>query len=54
MTGTCLERLTPEQLDGLACVACATDLAAPGVPSVPVGHVNGGQVFACRSCAGPA
>ncbi|MFC5753398.1 hypothetical protein [Actinomadura rugatobispora] len=39
--------LTDEQRDGTACVACGTDLAVTGLPSVPVGVVKGAMVFAC-------
>lgn len=43
--------LTDEQRDGVACVTCAADLGT--VPSVPVGVVDGGQVFACTACVEP-
>lgn len=35
--------LTPAMLAGIACVLCGDERA----PMVPVGHVDGGQVFAC-------
>jgi hypothetical protein len=41
-------QLTPEQLDGLACVVCGLGFTTT-VPSRPVGHVDGCQVFACTS-----
>lgn len=39
--------LTERQRDGLACVACGTDLDRPGLHCVPVGMVDGGPVFLC-------
>ncbi|HEX7039923.1 MAG TPA: hypothetical protein VF202_07430 [Trueperaceae bacterium] len=47
-----LDALAPEQRDGLACVVCGVDYTAtPGlIPNLPVGTVDGGQVFACTSC----
>ena len=43
--------LTEAQRDGLACVTCGRDYLAEAVPTphVPVGVVDGGQVFACAS-----
>jgi len=43
--------LTEAQRDGLACVTCGRDYLADAVPTphVPVGVVDGGQVFACAS-----
>lgn len=38
-------KLTGVQLDGAACVKCHAETD----PMKPVGHVNGGQVFACSS-----
>ncbi|MFS2291729.1 MAG: hypothetical protein FWJ90_03365 [Actinomadura sp.] len=37
--------LTDDQRDGLSCVACGQEL----ISAVPVGMVDGGQVFACTS-----
>lgn len=42
--------LTAAQYDGLACVVCGRDYLAEPVSHVPVGLVDGGQVFACTSC----
>jgi hypothetical protein len=42
--------LTAEQLDGLACVICNADHCRVDVPTVPVGAVDGCQVFACVPC----
>ncbi len=44
--------LTREQYDGAACVVCG-HVFALGDPfgSMPVGVVDGGQVFACTPCA---
>lgn len=42
--------LTEAQYDGLACVVCGRDYLADPVPHVPVGMVDGGQVFACTGC----
>ncbi|MGW1270727.1 hypothetical protein [Streptomyces sp. NPDC002491] len=39
--------LTPAQLDGIACVVCADESG----PMIPVDVIDGGQVFAHRSCA---
>ncbi|WP_432159008.1 hypothetical protein [Streptomyces sp. bgisy153] len=39
-------QLTPAQLDGIACLVCAVEDG----PMVPVGVVNGCQVFAHRVC----
>jgi hypothetical protein len=41
--------LTTAQEDGLACVVCNTDWTVNPVPNVPVGRVDGVQVFACRN-----
>lgn len=41
------EDLTDAQADGVACVLCGRDLT--GAPSVPLGVVAGGQVFACSA-----
>ena len=43
--------LTDEQRDGLACTVCGVDYTrtAELIPNVPVGTVDGGQVFACAS-----
>jgi hypothetical protein len=50
-----LGTLTPSQLDGLSCVLCGAGIAildAP--PSVPVGTVDGRQLFTCSpSCSAP-
>jgi len=43
--------LTPAQLDGTACVVCGIDYLVEPIPHVPVGIVDGGQVFACTTCA---
>lgn len=43
--------LTAAQYDGLACVVCGRDYLADPVSHVPVGMVDGGQVFACTGCA---
>lgn len=41
-------RLTGAQVRGLACVACKADFVAADAPgSVPVGHADGVQLFAC-------
>ncbi|MFF4779383.1 hypothetical protein ACFY05_41870 [Microtetraspora fusca] len=37
--------LTPAQRDGLACIRCGDETA----PMVPVGHVDGVQVFECTT-----
>lgn len=37
------ELLTDDQRNGVACVVCSSQTA----PMVPVGIVDGGQVFAC-------
>ncbi|MFF4672122.1 hypothetical protein ACFY1C_20030 [Streptomyces sp. NPDC001279] len=42
--------LTPAQRDGTACIECGDDTA----PMVPIGHVDGGQVFQCTSHADDA
>lgn len=44
--------LTDHQRDGLACVVCGLDYETGTVPTphVPVGMVDGGQVFACVTC----
>ncbi|MFC5748898.1 hypothetical protein [Actinomadura rugatobispora] len=49
-------RLSVGQADGTACVVCKADYLAEaqGIPSVPVGTVNGAQVFACASHTEPA
>lgn len=43
--------LTEQQRDGLACVVCGRDYLTEATPTphVPVGMVDGGQVFACAS-----
>ncbi|WP_067470172.1 hypothetical protein [Actinomadura macra] len=46
------DTFTDDQRDGIACVRCGSAFA-PGVASVPVGIVDGGQVFACKPCACP-
>ncbi|GLV73454.1 hypothetical protein ACH4VS_05100 [Streptomyces hygroscopicus] len=43
------DNLTPAQLSGVACVVCADEDGA----MVPVGIVNGGQLFAHRACWEP-
>jgi hypothetical protein len=43
--------LTYKQWDGVACVVCGADHGAKPEPAVPVGMIDGGQVFACESCA---
>jgi len=43
--------LSPAQYDGLACIICGRDYLAEPIPHVPVGMVDGGQVFACTGCA---
>lgn len=47
------DNLSAAQLDGLACVVCGIDTATPGWRGVPVGMVDGCQVFACSSCVVP-
>jgi hypothetical protein len=47
-------KLNDAQLDGLACVVCGIDTATPGWRGVPVGMVDGCQVFACAPCVRPA
>ncbi|RAY13595.1 hypothetical protein DPM19_18120 [Actinomadura craniellae] len=42
--------LTDQQRDGLACVVCGISHLTYTGPSVPVGAVGGGQVFACAPC----
>jgi hypothetical protein len=42
--------LTDAQRTGLACVVCDADHTAEPIPSVPVGRVDGCQVFACQTC----
>ncbi|MCD0450752.1 hypothetical protein LO762_16365 [Actinocorallia sp. API 0066] len=46
-------KLDQSQRDGLACVVCRRDHAADPAPALPVGVVDGGQVFACRACVFP-
>ncbi len=46
--------LTDQQANGIACVTCGVDFAATGLPSVPVGSLNGVQLFACASHVEPA
>ncbi|MCP2341018.1 hypothetical protein [Actinomadura rupiterrae] len=41
---------TPEQLDGIACIGCGTDLTPPDVTSYPARTRRTGQVFACARC----
>lgn len=43
--------LTDDQRDGTACVVCGLDYLAEATPTphVPVGMVDGGQLFACAS-----
>lgn len=41
-------KLDTAQLEGVGCVRCRVDLGE--TPSVPVGIVDGGQVFACHNC----
>lgn len=43
-----LSNLTPAQLDGVACVVCHGEDGA----MIPVGVVDGGQVFAHKPCVG--
>lgn len=43
------EALTNEQADGTACVLCGHDFTG-GRPSIPVGTLQRGQVFACVDC----
>lgn len=45
--------LTEAQWDGTACVVCGVDYLTEPIPHVPVGMVDGGQVFACTPCARP-
>ena len=55
-----MDRVSPAQADGLACVICTHDFRVRGSVSVPVGRSHtGSQVFACADrCAhaagGPA
>ncbi len=44
------DNLTPAQLDGIACVICAEETG----PTVPVGMVDGCQIFAHRRCMEPS
>ncbi|MFJ6466841.1 hypothetical protein ACIQM0_38540 [Streptomyces sp. NPDC091387] len=46
-SGLTAANLTPAQLSGVACVECLSETA----DMVPVGHVDGVQVFAHPSCA---
>ena len=46
-------KLTPEQLDGTACVLCGAEHTEHNGPSIPVGVASGGQVFACSMCVDP-
>ncbi|MDL4772910.1 hypothetical protein [Actinomadura xylanilytica] len=41
--------LTDAQRDGLACVVCSVSYLTSTAPSVPVGTVDGAQVFACEA-----
>lgn len=40
------DTLSDDQRDGRACVTCGRD----DRPMVPVGHLNGVQIFACTAC----
>lgn len=47
MTATLSDRLTAEQLDGMACIRCGHSFTETPIEHMPVGELSRGMVFAC-------